>query len=64
MCVRRRACLRSDGSANVHYICCCQPDSSGSPDGLLAQRFERWVRAANDLPARFSVLTNYGACGG
>jgi len=33
----------------------------GLPDDLLAQRFERWVRAANDLTARFSVLTNDGA---
>jgi hypothetical protein len=23
----------------------CQPDSSGLPEGLLDQRFERWVRA-------------------
>ena len=34
-----------------------KPDSSGLPEGLLAQRFERWVKGESLTIARFSVLT-------
>jgi hypothetical protein len=42
--------------ALLRYIFACQPDSSGFPEGLLDQRFERWVNERLVQVARFSVL--------
>src|SRR5712692_3329923 len=51
--VMRRSLAKVEREANGPP----EPDSSGLPERLLDQRFERWVSAGSIMTARFSVLT-------